>query len=319
MPPDPKFAPHPLARNRHFQTIYSSARRFSAVALNAASREMTLTTGAGVRLRAFYAPQPESSRGTVLLLHGWLGDSRAFYMQALGEGLFRAGFSVFRLNLRDHGGTEALNPGTFRSDRLAEVFDAARQAAQLDPARPLHVVGISLGGGFALRLAWQHSQTPIPNFGRTVGICPLINPLTATLALDRSPFYRRYFRRKWRQALARKQAAFPNRYNFAPEISAPDCMTMTEIFIRNHAPYANARDYFAHYTVTPVMMAALAGPVTIITADDDPIIPASDFTPLRDVSPHLTLSIQPFGGHVGFIDLFPFRYWLNEVLPELLR
>lgn len=311
------FQPHWLARHPHFQTVVSSLKRASAPRLLAAAREITLNAD-GVRLQGYYSAR-ESAPATVLLLHGWLGHAHANYILAVGERLFNRGYSVFRLNFRDHGGTHSLNPGIFRSDRLDEVFAAARLVAHLAPDKPLHLVGASLGGNFALRLAGRHSQTPLPNLGHTVAICPAIDPHTVTLKLDHSRLYLPYFRRKWRQTFRQKQHAFPDRYDFSAEIAAPTCMAMTEEFMRRQGPYPDARTYFENYAVTPTLMASLTSPVTLVAAADDPIIPVADVYPLQGISPQLRVSIQPHGGHVGFIDILPFRYWLADAVPSLLQ
>jgi predicted alpha/beta-fold hydrolase len=314
-----EFTPHRLARNRHFQTIYSSIRRASNNSVHLPNRSITLVTDDHVRLAGYYTPHAsQPSRGLVLFLHGWLGSANAPYILALAAHLLQRGYSVFRLNLRDHGNTHDLNPGIFRSDRLEEVFEATRQVAHLEPDQPLHIIGLSLGGSFALRVAWRHSQNPIPNMGQTVAICPLMDPYHSTVVLDQAPVYLTYFRRSWRQAFLQKQAAFPDRYDFSPELAAHTCMEMTEAFMHHNGPYPDALTYFEAYRVSPAMMAGLTSPVTILTAADDPVIPVEDFDPFHNLSPHLTLSIQRYGGHVGFIDLFPFRYWMNEAIVKIL-
>jgi len=314
------FNPHPLARNTHFQTIASSFIKVKAPHLLAASREMILNAGDGVRLQGFYSPQPEGkSRGLILLLHGWLGQANAVYVLATGEHLYRQGYSIFRLHFRDHGGTFHLNSGIFRSDLLDEAFSATQQIAALEPARPFHIIGASLGGSFALRLAWRHTQTPVPNMAQTIAINPSVNPYHTTLALDTSFFvYLAYFRRKWRRMFRNKKAAFPDLYpDIAAILAAPTTMTMTEAFT-SFGPYATALDYLNSYAVTPQMMSELQSNVTIITAADDPIVPVADFAPFVGVSPWLHLAIQPYGGHVGFIDIFPLRHWLSEAATAIL-
>ena len=314
------FRPHPLARHRHFQTIMSSLYRQKGEHLRRATRERVLDAGEGVRLQGYYSPQPEGrSKGLALLLHGWLGSANANYIVATGERLYRHGYAVFRLNLRDHGDTHHLNPGMFRSDLLDEVFAALQQIAQLERDRPLHIIGSSLGGNFALRLAWRHSQTPLPNLGHTITVCPVLNPYQTTLSLDRGPrLYLNYFLRKWRRSMQKKKAAFPTLYDFSEEMAAPTCLAMTEAFVAKYSPYPNVLAYFDSYTVAPEMMAALRSPVTIITAADDPIVPVADFYPFDDVSPYLQVHIQPYGGHVGFIDIFPRRHWSIETALTIL-
>jgi predicted alpha/beta-fold hydrolase len=276
---------------------------------------------AEVRLLGYYSPQPNMvSKGLVLLLHGWMGNVNSSYIVAMGEFLFQRGYSIFRLNLRDHGNTHHLNPGIFRSDRLDEVFVATQQIAQLEADRPFHIVGNSLGGNFALRLAWRHSQTPIPNLKHAIAFCPVINPYRTTLSMDNGPWiYLHYFRRKWRRSFRKKQAAFPDRYDFAPEIAASTCMAMTEVFIRRYSPYADAKAYLDAYAVTPEMMKGLTSPATIIPAADDPVIPISDFYDFLGLTPNLRVYIQPYGGHVGFVELFPFRLWSCQAVDTVLN
>ncbi|RME47429.1 MAG: alpha/beta fold hydrolase [Caldilineae bacterium] len=317
------FNPHPLARNPHFQTIIGSRVRPVRPALEAAAREMILhvPVGEGVRLQGFYSPQPDGGgRGLALMLHGWLGSANSTYIVAIGEYLFRRGYAIFRLNLRDHGDTVALNEGMFHGCLLEEVFQAARQAAALEAERPFFILGFSMGGNFALRLAWLHAERPIPNLRHVVAVSPSINPITTLAALDNSsPLYRYYFLHHWRRKLREKQAAFPHRYDFTDVLAMNRSWDIGEVIIPRYTEFTNSADYYACYAVTPEKMAALTVPTTIITARDDPMIPVDDFAALEGVNPHLRLAIQPYGGHVGFVDLFPFRRWLNGAIAALLE
>jgi predicted alpha/beta-fold hydrolase len=286
-----------------------------------AAREMILDAGEGVRLQGFYSPRPgNQAKGLVLLLHGWLGHANASYNLAIGEYLYRHGYAIFRLNLRDHGDTHHLNPGLFRGDLLAEAFAAAQRIAEMAGDCPFYMIGSSLGGNFAARLAWRHSQTPLPNLAHTLAISPAFNPYHTTLSLDSGPaFYLAYFRRKWRRSFIKKKAAHPALYDFSEVLAARTCVAMTEAFVRCFSPYDSIQDYFNSYAVTPAMLAALQTPVTIITAIDDPVVPVADFYAFRDLTPYLQLYIQPYGGHVGFIDLFPFRRWIGQAALAVLE
>ena len=91
-----------------------------------------------------------------MLLHGWEGSADSLYVLSLAQQLFEQGFSVVRLNLRDHGETHHLNRELFHSCRLPEVVGAVGGAAALYlGGRPLQLVGFSLGGNFMLRVAAQ--------------------------------------------------------------------------------------------------------------------------------------------------------------------
>jgi predicted alpha/beta-fold hydrolase len=319
--PNLTFQPHPLARNPHFQTIFSSMYRAKGTEIRQVAQEMILDAGEGVRLQGYYSRQSKgNAKGSVLLLHGWLGSVDASYVLTIGEYLYRQGYSIFRLNLRDHGDTHHLNPGPFRGDLLDEVFAATQRIAKLESNQPLHIIGASLGGNFALRLAWRSSQAPIPNLGHTITFCPVLNPYRSTVVLDNGFWlYLAYFQRKWRRSMQKKQSAFPDLFDFSEEIAAATCMTMTEVFVRNHSPYPNATAYFQRYTITTEMMAVLRTPTTIITAADDPIVPIGDFFQFYDLTPYLKIQVQPYGGHVGFIDFFPFQQWVCKAALAILE
>src|SRR5690606_30115491 len=152
------FDPPRMLRHAHVQSVLGSwavrewvARR-RAAALLAASGAEILDCG-DARLLGFYSRCAGRSKGLVVLLHGWEGSAASQYMLSAGALAHRAGYDVFRLNFRDHGRTQALNEGLFHSCRLDEVVAAVGEAAALHPAPRLLLVGYSLGGNFALRVA----------------------------------------------------------------------------------------------------------------------------------------------------------------------
>jgi uncharacterized protein len=65
-------------------------------------------------------------------------------------------------------------------------------------------------------------------------------------------------------------------------------------------------------------LAALAMPVTIFTAEDDPVVAVEDFYQLPG-NPHLQLSIQKYGGHCGFLDPFPWGCWYERRIAHIVE
>jgi predicted alpha/beta-fold hydrolase len=59
-------------------------------------------------------------------------------------------------------------------------------------------------------------------------------------------------------------------------------------------------------------------PVTIITSADDPVVPVEDFRQLPQ-NRYLDVSIQRYGGHCGFLDLFPIGCWYERRIGEILE
>lgn len=285
--------------------------------VDAGPDETGANPGGRVRLAAVYTPRlaHQPRRGLVMTLHGWEGCSHSHYNLLVGSELVRRGYDVVRLNYRDHGETQHLNRGLFYAALLGEVQRAAEQIAALAHGAPFYIVGASLGGSFALRMAlhWQRDRAVTPT--RVVAINPVLDPLKTTYTLDRHPVYRYYFRKRWSASLRRKQALYPDLYDFSPVYAIPQIYEMTDWMMRRYGPYTDAADYLRSYAVLGKQTATLQAPTVILTAANDPIIDVADF---RELAPHplLRLVIHPSGGHVGYVDGPPLRHRLADlVLP----
>lgn len=337
--PQHPFLPHPLVRSATAQTLLAMMEP-AGIDITADEQPLLLDAGPDqtgiapeqpVQLLGYYNAHrtPGPSRGLVLLLHGWEGCSHSNYNVILAQALAGAGYDTFRLNLRDHGphlhvDAHALNRGLFLGSLIEEAAAATRQVATLAGDRPFYITGASMGGNFALRLALWHSRAPFPNLRRVVAVCPAVNPDTATVALDRHPATRRYFRHRWLRSLRAKQRLFPELYDFRPVEEMPLVWEMTDWLIRRYGHlaghrFAGAREYFASYSIQPAALAGLTVPTTVITARNDPVIPVVDFEQMRP-HPCLDVQIHPSGGHCGFVDVLPMRYQMPEmVLREMER
>ena len=149
-----------------------------------------------------------------MLLHGWEGSSNSAYILSTGKFLFKHGYSVFRLNYRDHGDSQHLNPGLFYAVLLDEVFNAVQQVSEYEGELPFYLAGFSMGGNFALRIARKCAESPIDNLSHIISISPVLDPEKSTCAIDDVSLLRKYFRKKWSRSLQKKQQLFPELYDF---------------------------------------------------------------------------------------------------------
>ena len=316
-----RFDPGPGIRNPHLQSILASLklRVRGANPLLSAARELILDAGGGVRLQGFWSRHDPPGRGLVAMIHGWEGSAASAYMLSCGRTLFRHGFDIFRLNLRDHGDSHHLNEDLFHGARIDEVFQAMIAVAALSPKMPFFIVGFSLGGNFALRIALRAGNGSLPTLRRIFSISPALDPYKATLAIDRGPaLYRHYFLHKWKRSLRKKQALFPRRYNFSALLSHTTLIGLTEALMSHNPEYENYIDYFRDYTLNDAVLAPLSVPVTVITSQDDPVVPVEDFYPLENTL-RAEILIQPYGGHCGFIQLYPPGCWYERWIAARMR
>jgi len=323
-----QFRPPAWLTNRHLQSLLPSLpiRRSSlerrASSMLAASRQLILDCGDGVRLLAWAAdPDPQralSPRRLAVLLHGWEGSSDSLYLLSVAHMLREQGFTVVRLNLRDHGGSHALNRGLFHSCRIAEVVGAVSRLQALYPDASLSLVGFSLGGNFCLRIGARAPRAGI-RIAHIVAVCPVLDPATTLAALEHGPaMYRHYFLFKWRRSLRAKQLAWPDTYEFGELLADPSLTAMTERMVVKYADFPDLASYLQGYAVTGDTLEALEAPTHLITAHDDPMILARDLDRLAR-PPSLQLTVTQHGGHCGFIDALSGPSWIDRMIVQELQ
>lgn len=315
----PMFRPRGWLRNPHLQSILASSgmRRWlfrrHRNALEHRSREYVLDCGRGVRLQGFHTPQQvrAEARALVVLLHGWEGSVQSSYILHTGARLLSEGCDVFRLNFRDHGQTHHLNRELFHSCRIDEVVDAVARIANLFPQRPLLIGGYSLGGNFALRVSLRAPAAGIP-LDWVFAVCPVISPRAGLRSIEDAPwFYERYFMHKWRDSLRRKQALFPHNELFNRQELRGNMRELTRSLVQRHTDFGTLENYLDGYSIAGATLSSLQIPATILTAEDDPVIPVADFREL-ELPPTAELVIVPHGGHCGFIEDAGLHSWAED-------
>lgn len=319
--PGEDFRPPRWLRNRHLQSMLASiglrrgpiVRR--AAPLLSAQRELLLDCGKGVRLQCFRS-SPAMPGQPVVLLHGWEGSADSLYILSLGQQLFERGFEVLRLNLRDHGETHHLNRGLFHSCRLPEVLGALRALQQLS-GHALTLVGFSLGGNFLLR-AGAAARTAGLNLARIIAISPVLDPHETLFALE-SGFrgYSLYFARKWWRSLGKKQAAWPDDYDFRDLHGTKNLRRLTAELIHRYTRFTSLDEYLDGYSLTGHRLETLQVPSTLITSLDDPIIPPSGLDRLARPA-CLDIVVTGRGGHCGFLERFTGPTWAERHIMTTL-
>ncbi len=316
-----EFRPPPWLRNPHVQSILATTfvRRGAierrAAPLVAAQREQLLECGAGVRLQCFVSSPPRSNGRPVVVLHGWEGSHESIYVLSLAQLLFEQGFEVVRLNLRDHGETHHLNRELFHSCRLPELIGALGALQRQFSGRALSAVGYSLGGNFLLRAAARARESGL-DLAQVVAVSPVLEPTETLVALETAmPGYQGFFVRKWRRSLRKKQAAWPQDYDFADV--GRGLREMTERLVLRHSEFMSLEDYLNGYSITGARLASIDSPAHILTSRDDPMIPVGGLERIAHPD-SLTVTVTRYGGHCGFIERLEGITWAERFVLQCL-
>ena len=303
---------HPIVNNPHLLTIAGNfwPRQIDVDLFPAQRRLYKIDDDTSILV---YEHQPPSTtRGQILFLHGLEGSSEAGYVRSFAQEALLRGFGVHRANLRTCGGTENLCQTMYHSGLTGDTRFVLEQLRARDLG-PLFVVGFSLGGNVALKLAGELGRTDL-----IAGVCAVSTPVDLAMSvrsLDRKTnlLYARRFLKRLCDRVRRKSALAPNLYS--PQ-GLDDVKTIWDFDDRFTAPlfgFGTAANYYATQS-SARYLDAIRVPTLVITAKDDPLVPFEMYrNPAFTTNPALTLLAVERGGHLGFISRERPRFWLDGV------
>ena len=314
------FTPSLLLKNPYVQSILASKRIGGSLPdyIRSASQKIIINCKNGTKLSGIYTShEKEKNNACVVILHGWEGSIDSRYAKGTLKFLFSNGYDIFRLNLRDHGDSHHLNKGLFFITKFDEIFQAVEQVSKLFKKKAIYIVGFSLGGNFALRIAIRHKKMPINGLKHVIAISPPINPELSTELIDNILLFKYYFLKKWKRSLQKKQQLFPQLYDFKNIFNMSSILEVTEELVDKYSEFKNAKEYFSGYTLLGNIFNEICIPTTVITAADDPIIPVNDFYNLK-TNNKFNLIVHKHGGHLGFIENIFKSPWFDSCILQNL-
>jgi len=241
---------------------------------------------------------------TVILLHGLEGSSDSHYMRGMADKAWRRGFNVVRLNQRNCGGTEHLTPGLYHSGLTTDPLAVMRLLRDHDGLPRFAICGYSLGGNIALKLGGEVAGTADADAVVAVtAVSPPIELSHCVDALERGENLAYHLNFLWglRGRMRRKAALFPTLYDTRPLARVRSVRAFDDVYTAPHNGFAGAADYY-HRASARRVIDRLALPALLITADDDPFVPADAARdPALGDIPWLTRVVTAHGGHCGFV------------------
>lgn len=296
------FQPGRGLHNPHIQTVLSSMGRKLVPSkvqqqFHAAAERKIITLN-GVNLAVDLNLIPDAP--LIMLIPGWLGSSQSSYARSCATVLASNGFSTARINLRDHGNTAHLNQGLFNSAMIEEVVALVAHLDELYGTKGSGLMGYSLGGNFALRVARALPGLP------TLAIAPAMEPASTMYQIDASAMYQRYFIKKWRSVWREKDKAFPGVYNFKNALTLNTVSALTDYFVRYHSDFDSTDEYFQAYDLSADALQGVNA--HILAAADDPIIPAEQYGRLPE---GIVLHLTHRGGHGAYLDSWRLSSWAD--------
>jgi len=320
------FTPPIGLKNAHIQSIFSSfgPRSFKVkkylADIKSKQQPLVLDCGEGVRLSgALNLASEKPSNQLAILIHGWEGCLTSAYMLSMTHNLLKNGIDVFRLNLRDHGGSQHLNEKIFNATMINDVIGAIEEIQRQNDYQHYHLIGFSLGGNFTLRVAAQSKDRDIV-LDNAIAFCPAVHAKASNDVLNepKNWLYGKYFMRRWKRSLLTKLEHYPH-FEYGPELEKMETLDqMNEALIPAYTEFNNVDDYFDAYAIVGDRLSETICPCYLHFSQDDMIIPIEDVQRINP-SDNLHITVTEYGGHCGFLSNWKLDSWQDQRALEIIN
>jgi uncharacterized protein len=318
------FVPRPSLRNGHTMTIFGWGNpRYFPRLPKPTRRYFDVDDEARVVADCHWQPEPWE-RPTILALHGLNGSSDAHYMRGIASKAFERGMNVVRLNQRNCGNTEHLSAGLFHSGLTQDARQVIRELTTVDGLQAIAVAGYSLGGNLALKLAAEYGTEAPSQLLGVAAVSPIIEIGDCVRALEqpRNVLYQWNFVKDLKRRMRRKDKYWPGRFDIGRLPSIKTVREFDEVYTAPHFGFDGADDYYYRASAMRIID-RLRVPALIITAEDDPFVPAGPFRdPKVSRNPVVELAICEHGGHCGFVGSASGDndgYWAENEIVEFVE
>ncbi len=256
------------------------------------------------------SPRVDAPR--LLLLHGLEGSPRSHYASGILGEAHRRGWGANLLIFRSCNGEMNRARRLYHSGETTDIDAVVRRLVAENGSAPLMLAGVSLGGNVLLKWLGEQGDHIPPQIAAAVAISVPFDLARGSRHINRG--FSRVYETHFLRSLRRKALAKLERYpDLVPRADIDRADTMWDFDDLVTAPvhgFANADDYYTRSSSIRFLH-AIRVPTLLLSAIDDPFLPAEVLDEVRAIAVHnpsLELEFVPHGGHVGFIGgANPFR------------
>jgi predicted alpha/beta-fold hydrolase len=241
----------------------------------------------------------------MVVLHGLEGTERSHYIGGLLNEIRQRGWGADVLLFRSCGSELNELPRFYHSGETEDLSHVLGLLLEEFPYSGFALAGFSLGGNVLLKWLGERGDD-LPRRIRAAAAVSV--PFDLGRSADRigmgfSRNYEAHFLRSLKRKARAKHQRFPYHPAFGRIDSARTLRGFDDVVT---APLHGFRDADDYYTRSSAMrwLPGVRLPTLLLSATDDPFLPASvltDVARIADTNTALNLEFTPKGGHVGFV------------------
>ena len=317
----PAFEPPSWLRNGRTQTVFARYWPGWTARFESTYHEVQLPDGDRLAVLESVPTSWISGGPAAILVHGLCGCARSPYITRVAARLLGLGVRVVRMNLRGAGAGFGLARGIYHGGRSEDLRATHEWLARRATGSPITLVGFSLGGNLALKLAAEAAREPLDGLDSVVAANPPID-LSACARRIGEPQNRafdKHFVALLKDAIQRRDALFP-------DVEPTDLSQISSLYDFDERltarwnGYRDAEHYYSEASAGP-LLSQIEVEGLVVHAEDDPFIPVEAFF-RQKFPPGVALELIPRGGHLGFFSRNAWdgdRRWLDARITAWFR
>jgi len=317
------FKPAWWCRGSHFQTVWR--RLLGPTPAGATQRERWETPDDDFIDMDWLTHGPIRYDGPiVLILHGLEGSSRSKYVLGLLSQLNRIHWQGIAMNFRSCSGEINRQPRFYHSGETTDLAWVVSRVMQMFPARPIYLVGFSLGGNVLLKWLGEDGEKVPAAVRAAVAVSVPFNLEIAARRIDRgiNRIYAAVFLKTLKEKTLQKMARYPGLLD--PRVIHPirSFAAFDDLVTAPLHGFRDGLDYWRSSS-SARFLNGIRRPTLLISAEDDPFLPG-EYLPKKIVtgSKWLESDFTAHGGHVGFVQgpmPWAASYWIEQRIVQFLQ
>ena len=315
--PASSYTPPWWCRPRHLQTLWAVFRRGRFPGL---TRER-LETPDGDFVDLDWLPgKPDAP--VLLIVHGLEGGVASHYVGGLFRLAATRGWRAALFYFRSCSGELNRLPRFYHSGETGDLDHVIRTLGAREPGLRLGAVGVSIGGNVLMKwLGEQGADAPAALAG-AVGISVPFDLGACARTMDQGPqrlLYTPSFMRSLRRKVTAKARLYPGFVDLKAVRRARTFAAYDRAVTAPLHGFVDEEDYWRRCSSLPYL-ARVQRPTLLLSAVDDPFIPGWSLPDPRTLPPAVRAEFVPHGGHVGFVEGWPWRAssWAERRAVEFL-
>ncbi len=241
----------------------------------------------------------------VVILHGLEGSSASHYTRGLLREAAALGWRAVVLHFRSCSGELNRGRRLYHAGETSDLDWVIGRLIEQEPATPLGLVGVSLGGNVALKWLGERGEGAPAQVRGAATISTPFDLTACAESLDRGlnrPLYTARFLRSMKAKVRAKRRLYDGLVNVPAALRARTFAVYDRLATAPINGFADERDYWTRASSGPYL-ARIRRPCLLINAANDPFIPAATLpTAAVAGSRWLEAAFLPEGGHVGFLE-----------------